>query len=172
MKSVYCDVCGNKRGVSSLLCPFCGSRTELTELIGPTGFVHKTINLEAGRPGVELALHRMNEIIDDSVRNDVKVLTLIHGYGSSGKGGVIRSECRKMLDFLKSKGQIGDYIAGEDFNRRSGSVKSLLRRYPQLATDRHLNRGNKGITLVIFCWGLLILPTLVLTTIYNAALWS
>jgi len=122
---------------------------DVAELVKHTEFVHKTVNLEAGRPVVEVALNRMNEIIEDSVRNDVNVLTLIHGYGSSGKGGAIRSECRKMLDYLKSNGLISNYIIGEDFNKRSGSVKSLLRRYPQLAADKHLNRGNRGITLVI-----------------------
>ena len=146
---IVCDVCGNKRETASLLCPFCGSRMEATEFAGQNGFVHRVINLEAGRPVVEVALHRMNEVIEDAVRNKVNILTLIHGYGSSGKGGVIRVECRKMLDFLKNRGIIRDYIAGEDFNKRSGLVKSLLQRYPQLGTDKHLNRGNKGITLVI-----------------------
>ncbi|GAB6193457.1 Smr/MutS family protein [Desulfocastanea catecholica] len=167
-----CDVCGNTKDPSRLLCPFCGSRVEVTERIKKTGFVHKTVNLEAGRPVLEVALHRMQEIIDDAIRNDVKVLTLIHGYGSSGKCGVIRSECRKMLGFLKSKGVINDYIGGEDFNKRSGAVKSLLRRYPQLGADKHLNRGNQGITLVILSWGLLILPALVVTTIFNATFLS
>lgn len=146
---IVCDVCGNKRETSSLLCPFCGSKMDMAELVKYTEFVHKTINLEAGRPVVEVAINRMKEVIEDAVRNDVNVLTLIHGYGSSGKGGAIRSECRKMLDYFKSNGLISNYITGEDFNKRFGSVKSLLRRYPQLATDKHLNRGNRGITLVI-----------------------
>jgi hypothetical protein len=144
-----CDVCGNKIDSSFLLCPFCGSKLKQADFIKNTVFVHKTVNLEAGRPILEIAISKLYEIIEDSVRNDVNVLTLIHGYGSSGKGGVIRSECRKILDFLKNKGQISDYIPGEDFNKRSGPVKSLLRRYPQLSEDKHLNRGNRGITLVI-----------------------
>lgn len=144
-----CDVCGNTIDSSFLLCPFCGSKIKQAQFIKQTVFVHKTVNLEAGRPVLEVAISKLYETIADSVRNDVNVLTLIHGYGSSGKGGVIRSECRKILDLLKSKGQISDYIPGEDFNKRSGSVKSLLRRYPQLSEDKHLNRGNKGITLVI-----------------------
>ncbi len=171
MKRV-CDVCGNESEMASLLCPFCGSAVELTEIPKQRAFVHKTVNLEAGRPLADVAVHRMTDIIEDSVRNNVHILTLIHGYGSSGKGGVIRLECRKMLDFMKCKGIIGDYIAGEDFNKRSGSVKSLLQRYPQLALDKHLNKGNRGITLVILMMGLLVLPRLVLTTIFNATFLS
>lgn len=169
---MVCDVCGNARVTSSLMCPFCGRKAELVEIKPPTDFVHKIVNLEAGRPVVEVALTRMHDIIEDSARNNINVLTLIHGYGSSGKGGVIRTECRKMLDFLKTKGLISDFVAGEDFTKRSGVVKSLLRRFPQLGNDKHLNRGNRGITLVIFTYGLLVLPALLLTTIYNATFWS
>jgi hypothetical protein len=145
-----CDICGNESSSAGLLCPFCGSSMGEDSSRKTRGFVQKTVNLEAGRPVLELALNRMSEIIEDSIRNDVTVLTLIHGYGSSGKGGVIRSECRKMLEFLRSKGRIREFIAGEDFNRRSGPVKSLIQRYPQLGSDRNLNRNNRGITLVIF----------------------
>ena len=171
MKTV-CDVCGNKSDSSRLLCPFCGSQAKVTEVVKHTGFLHKTVNLEVGHPVVDVALHRMNQIIEDSARNNISVLTLIHGYGSSGKGGAIRLECRKMLDFMKSKGVISDYIAGENFNKRSGLVKSLLQRYPQLGTDRHLNKGNQGITLVILMIGLLVLPRLVLTATFNATFLS
>jgi hypothetical protein len=171
MKSV-CDVCGNTRVSSSVLCPFCGSKVDVTQLMKDSEFVYKTVNLEAGRPVLDIALNRMREMVEDSARNNVNVLALIHGYGSSGKGGVIRSECRKSLEFLKDKGLISDYIAGEDFNKRSGPVKSLLRRYPQLGVNKYLNRGNRGITLVIFSHGLLILPALISTAIFNAAFMS
>ncbi len=146
---IVCDVCGNLRATSSLACPFCGSKIDAADLKKPAGYVHNTVNLEAGRPVVDVALTRLHQIIGDSLRNHTSVLTLIHGYGSSGKGGAIRMECRKMLDFLKTKGQISDYIPGEDFTKRSKIVKSLLRRYPQLGTDKHLNKGNPGITLVL-----------------------
>ena len=144
-----CDVCGNLRATSVPACPFCGSKIDVADLKKPAGYVHKTVNLEAGRPVVDVALTRLHQIIADSARNNINVLTLIHGYGSSGKGGAIRMECRKTLDFFKTKGLISDYIAGEDFNKRSGAVKSMLRRYPQLGTDKHLNKGNRGITLVL-----------------------
>lgn len=169
---IVCDVCGNTRENPGLACPFCGSKADVAELKKKAVYVHKTVNLEAGRPLADVALQRLHEIIEDSARNNINVLTLIHGYGSSGKGGVIRTECRKTLDFFKTKGLISDFVAGEEFNKRSGVVKSLLRRYPQLGTDKHLNKGNRGITLVIFTFGLLALPRLLLSTIYNATLLS
>ncbi len=121
---------------------------------------------------VEVALNRLDEVIADAQRNSVSVLTLIHGYGSTGRGGAIRSECRMTLDYLKSKGLINDYIAGEDFNKRSGRVKALLRRYSPLSSDRNLNNGNQGITLVILSNGLLLFPVLLSVTNFNATFLS
>lgn len=144
-----CDVCGNEIETTASVCPFCGSSNEGSVAVTPNNYIHKTVNLEMGRPVLEIALNRMAEVIADAKRNRINVLTLIHGYGSSGKGGVIRTECRKNLDFMKVKGCINDYICGENFNKRSAPVKSLLRRYPQLASNKNMNRENRGITLVI-----------------------
>lgn len=143
---LVCEVCGNDLESAVSLCPFCGSKNETAE---PTGFRQKTINLEAGRPLLEQAMARLVDAIDDARRNKVQVLTLIHGYGSSGKGGVIRIESRKTLDFMKAKGQINDYLPGEDFNKRLAPAKNVLRRYPALLTHLYLGKANKGITLVI-----------------------
>ena len=145
-----CEVCGNEIDTGITTCPFCGSSNESSVTTLPDYYVQKTVNLEMGRPVLEVALNRMTQVIAEAKRNKVNILTLIHGYGSSGKGGVIRTECRKNLDFMKIKGRISDYVCGEDFNKHSGVVKSLLRRYPELASDHNMNRDNKGITLVIF----------------------
>ena len=144
-----CQVCGNDISAASLRCRFCGSRQDRDELEQDLRFVKKIINLEQGHPEIAVAFQKLDDGIKNAVKNNIQLLTLIHCYGSSGKGGRIRSECRKNLHFMKSKGLIRDYIPGEDFSRRSGPVKMLLRRYPQLSGDRNLNRGNRGITLVV-----------------------
>ena len=144
-----CRVCGNDISASSLNCRFCGSKQDSDHLNQKRRLVQKTVNLELGHPPLEVALKKLNDAIEDAAKNDVVMLTLIHGYGSSGKGGRIRLECRKKLDFMKSKSQIHDYIAGEDFSRKVGPVKMLLQRYPELSGDSNFNRGNRGITLVV-----------------------
>jgi hypothetical protein len=146
---LLCEMCGNDIVSCVSICPYCGYKNEAEGEVSPGGFSHKTINLERGRPLLEIALHQMTESVADAKRNGVHVLTLIHGYGSSGKGGVIRTECRKTLDFLKSKGQIKDFICGEDFHKRLAPIKNLIRRYPGVSSHQHLNRENKGITLVV-----------------------
>lgn len=157
---VVCEVCGNMLEAARPVCPFCGYKQVHRGGTKGKTFIHRKVNLEAGRPVVEQALDRMIEVIDDGARNGVTVVTLIHGYGSSGKGGAIRVECRKMLDYLKSKERIADYIPGEDFTKRANRVKVLLRRHPQLKLDRNLNKGNRGITVVILSNVLLCLQLL------------
>jgi len=143
-----CPICGNEIAAGLSTCPFCLSSLTCHSS-KKSSFLHRTINLEEGRPTAEMAVNRMTEIIHDAARRKVSVLTFIHGYGSSGKGGRIRTEARKMLAYLKDQGSIRDYIAGESFHKRSGEVKQLLQKYPQLAADKNLGRGNKGVTLVI-----------------------
>ncbi len=134
-------------------CPYCGSDQDLEDqnqsLSSSKNFSQKTVNLEQGLPTVEQALVRLQQAITAARLEQVRVLTLIHGYGSSGKGGAIRRECRKTLDYLCSKGEIVDVISGEDFSRRHGMVKHLLNRFPNLSSHPHLNNHNKGITLVV-----------------------
>lgn len=149
-----CEVCGNEREAGGR-CPFCGTKGAESELPEMRPFLQRTVNLEAGRPTVDLALHRLTEVIDDAIRNKIAVLTIIHGYGSSGKGGVIREECRKTLDHLKNSGTIKEYIAGENFHKKHHQVRSLLQRFPRLRSDFNLNRNNKGITLVVLSYGLI-----------------
>ena len=157
-----CEFCGNEREAAGGRCPFCGTKGAEPELPEIRPFLQKTVNLEAGRPTVDLALHRLTEVIDDAIRNKIAVITIIHGYGSSGKGGVIREECRKTLDHLKNSGTIRDYIAGEHFHKKHHQVRSLLQRFPRLRSDFNLNRNNKGITLVVLSYGLIycILPVI------------
>ncbi len=149
----FCHICGNEIDVTLSRCPHCGSEKENGKrgqsLPFFRNFYQKTVNLEHGLPTVEQALHRLHQAIAAARQEHIRVLTLIHGYGSTGKGGAIRRECRKTLDYLRSKGEISEVFFGENFSRRSGAVKHLLHRFPELSRHPHLNNGNKGITLVV-----------------------
>jgi hypothetical protein len=143
---VICAVCGNETKERRGICRYCGTAQEPQRVKGP---LHKTVNLEKGRPYVERAIKKLKAELEAAKIERVRVLTIIHGYGSSGKGGAIKDECRKYLDYLSSIGEIKEYVAGEEFSRRSGRVKSLLGRFPGLAAKGDLDRRNPGVTLVI-----------------------
>lgn len=76
----------------------------------------REINLEAGMPLVADALRRLTFEVHHSKALGYAALKLIHGYGSSGKGGKIRVAARDRLEFLMQKREIRGYICGEDFS--------------------------------------------------------
>ena len=127
-----CDICGNDIESGASVCRYCGSKVE--QGVQKTPFRHETVNIEQGRPVVEEALKLLELHLKDARKRRITTLTVIHGYGSSGKGGKIRLEVRKTLDHMKARGLIYDYLAGEEFNRRMGPTKNL--RLPGSAPPR------------------------------------
>ncbi len=145
---IFCEVCGNEIPVSMLTCKYCGTKQQFASNFSQKSSPHRVINLEIGKPMVEDALAKFDKEINRARLDKVSVVTIIHGYGSSGRGGSIRTECRKALEFLESKNQIRGFIAGEEFSKKQRHTRSLLRRIPELATDCNLNRNNRGVTIV------------------------
>jgi hypothetical protein len=147
---ILCQVCGNDIDHGLLICPFCGAKQDLQSgAVAADGVFHKVVNIELGKPFVESALRKLEMELEGGRQHNLRVLTVIHGYGSSGKGGAIGAECRKMLAYLKGNGEINTFIPGEEFRSKSGPTRDLLRRFPQLAANVNLNKGNRGITLVV-----------------------
>ncbi len=143
-----CGVCGNEVADELQRCLFCGADLEPGSVRTRT-LASRTVNLERGMPQVRQALDRLSLEIAAARGQGVRVLTLIHGYGSSGEGGAIKAAVRRQLDYLCHAGRIREIIAGEDFDGRTGRGRQLLRRFPFLAGHRDLNRGNAGITLIV-----------------------
>ncbi len=145
---IICEVCGNEFDLQMTICPYCGTGVDLP-VVRRRGDRHRLINLERGLPTVAQALVRLDNEIEISVRQGFRLLTLIHGYGSSGRGGAIKDAVRRQLQYYKHLRRINDVVAGEEFSTRSGPGRQLLRRFPTLTTHRDLNRHNPGITVVV-----------------------
>lgn len=109
-----------------------------------------TVNLEEGLPTVDTALNHLKFALRRAGAGGTVALKLIHGYGSSGKGGKIRTAVRSELSKLKQAGAIRDYVTGEDFSPFSESGRTLLTLLPGCAKDHDYCRCNNGITVVIF----------------------
>lgn len=149
-----CGICGNR--VEGALdaagpCPFCRApRSEAGEGSAPTAQdLHRLVNLERGMPSVEQALRQLEGALASARLQGIRVLSLIHGYGSSGSGGAIRLAVRERLALLQRQGRVESAVYGEDFEGRSARGRQLLRRYPFLRRHRDLNRANPGITVVL-----------------------
>ena len=107
------------------------------------------INLEDGMPTVEEAITNMKLELQVMKRNKVKIVKLIHGYGSTGKGGKIRIGLQKELIAMKNKRLIKDFIVGEDFGPFSESCRREADQNTKITKDVDYGRCNHGITIVI-----------------------
>lgn len=106
-------------------------------------------NLEAGMPTVAQAIQRLNTILTTQRAMRTKAIKIIHGYGSSGKGGKLRVELRRYLDGCQRKGQIRGYVRGEEFSIFNEGTRKLLTACPEAAKDSDLEKYNNGITLIL-----------------------
>ncbi len=107
------------------------------------------INLEIGKPDVLLALRQLEFFIANVRVQNEKVIKIIHGYGSTGRGGSIRGGVRRLLKDYQSDGRITLLIKGEDFSIFDSSTMYLIEKFPDVSKDKDLNNSNQGITYIM-----------------------
>ncbi|MBM6938396.1 hypothetical protein H7U37_07635 [Pseudoflavonifractor phocaeensis] len=109
----------------------------------------REINLEAGMPYADAAIRRLTYELERSRAGGVAILKIIHGYGSSGKGGRIRTEARAYLERLKKRRGIKNLIPGERFSIFDADTRSAFLLCGALRRDSDLERHNNGVTFII-----------------------
>lgn len=114
-----------------------------------TGSSIQALNLEEGMPLVEEALSRLNMGLQEMRVSRVKIVKLIHGYGSTGRGGKICSAVRDELAAMKRKKLIREYIPGEDFGPMDTAARKLAEQNSAITRDPDYGRINHGITIVV-----------------------
>ena len=108
----------------------------------------RELNLELGYPTVDQALRRLAAELDACRHMHTPLIKLIHGYGSTGKGGRTRTACRKYLDQAQNDGTIACFIPGERFSIFDEVTRQQLNAHPLLRQDRDLDGENRGVTFV------------------------
>ena len=105
--------------------------------------------VKEGMPSVEQARVRLQTELLRARQSGVKVLKLVHGYGSSGVGGDLRISLQSTLRQMAQQHEIGDCIYGENWRTSDERTWNLLKRMPELKSDSDLGKGNKGMTIVV-----------------------
>jgi hypothetical protein len=144
-----CETCGNEIEWSTERCPYCeqlltAPSAPRASVVGP---VVITVNLEEGHPLVTEALYRMDGKLYAARKQGAKIVRLIHGWGSSGTGGAIRTAVRKKLAIDHRNNVIQRYVSGEDY-LHSEVGRQMRSKFPQLKKIVRTDRPNPGITLV------------------------
>jgi hypothetical protein len=100
-------------------------------------------------PTVEEARSRLTTQIEAASQKHIKVLKIIHGYGSTGVGGELRIALQSTLRQMVSASEIRECIYGENWRTSDERTWKLLKEFPELKADTDLGRGNRGITVVL-----------------------
>jgi len=77
-------------------------------------------------------------------------MKIVHGYGSSGTGGSIRTAVRDLLAQWQREGKVVSVVHGENWSIFDAASQALRARYPFLKNEEDLDRGNAGVTFVEF----------------------
>ncbi|NBV00877.1 MAG: hypothetical protein EBS31_05435 [Burkholderiaceae bacterium] len=144
---VPCPNCGNARSALASSCPFCGA-AELPDGTKKVAGIF-TFNLEIGLPSVAQARARLLQKLEQIDQTGVQFVKVIHGYGSSGRGGAIKDALLADLQagFYQT---VENYYRGDDLLPGYSTYALCIKQYPQLKA--HLSKdiyGNPGITLLV-----------------------
>lgn len=109
----------------------------------------REINIKDGMPTVNEACKILEQEFSRARHSKIGVLKIIHGYGSSGVGGKIRSAVKKILIEKKAKNEICEYIFGDVWSIFNETTRLVISKCPELSRDSDLDRFNIGISFVI-----------------------
>lgn len=109
----------------------------------------REVNIKAGMPTVEQARKKLHNELVLAKRLGVCALKVIHGYGSSGTGGALRTGLRQTLSQRLKEGKIKSFVPGEEWNLFDEPARAMLEACPELSGDSDLGRHNEGVTLVL-----------------------
>ena len=109
----------------------------------------REVNIKSDMPTASAAVKRVTYHIRSGKELGYTAVKIIHGYGSTGKGGRIRTETRRYLQQQKDKHLIRDFIPGERLSIFDEATRNAFLVCDELRRDPDLERSNNGITIVI-----------------------
>ena len=109
----------------------------------------KEVNIKDDMPTSDQAIKRVTYNIRNGREWGAGAIKIIHGYGSTGSGGKIRTATRRYLAEQKRRGLIRDYVPGEEFTIFNSATIKAFDSCGELRGDKDLERSNNGITIIV-----------------------
>lgn len=128
-----------------MLCKFCSSRQHHAPVPAPRNGL-RTVNIEANRPSVAEGLARLENELLRARHAGIRVVRIIHGWGSTGTGGRLRDACRAFLHRELQARRVRAVIPGDDYSRATHAGRELMRRCPDLKAGERTDAKNPGLT--------------------------
>lgn len=108
-----------------------------------------TIDIKSEKQTVAEAIAQFQIEAESYQKGGFKVMKVIHGYGSHGVGGAIRTDFLKKCKLLKSQGKIYDYVCCDQWTPNNVVRKIAINYCPDLLADKDLYLLNPGCSIVI-----------------------
>ena len=144
-----CDVCGEPIAPGSAVCPYCEAPQAPAAGARAAGPAVRNVDIEAGLPTVAEALRRLEAQLDRARADGVRVVRVVHGWGSrQGGGGKIRPAVRQWLQGQLDARRIRAVLPGDRYVPARPDGRDFLRRHPALRDSERSDRENPGITFV------------------------
>ncbi len=106
------------------------------------------IDIKSSMPTQEVAEMMLKQQLN-GIKNKVKIVKILHGYGSTGVGGSIKTMAHNTLKSMMARKQIKAYVPGEAIYQTLGFDEVIRRYKPLMVQDSDFKKGNPGITYVI-----------------------
>lgn len=97
---------------------------------------------------MEDALEKLKRELDLARSSGVAVVRVIHGWGSTGVGGIIAKAVDNQLVRLAGSGKIKNHIRGKDISPHNRLWQRLRDAYPEVSRWAKQDTENRGITLI------------------------
>lgn len=110
---------------------------------------YKIINLKLNYPSVDEAIANLDIELNVCKLMNVKVIKIIHGYGSHGTGGAICLAVRKFLKNQIRQKRIKQMLLGNEWDMSNSKCLEVLANLKDCYNDEDLNKLNPGITIVV-----------------------
>ena len=107
----------------------------------------RLINLKEGY-SLEQALAILEIEIESAKKEGIVAVKVLHGYGSHGKGGVIRKTLLPLLASWKKSKFILNYFSGDKWNLFDEDAKRILLKDKSIYNDCDISSSNPGITII------------------------
>jgi len=111
--------------------------------------LYRLVNLKDGMPNTDYAIYLMEKEISFAKAEGSHVIVFIHGYGSSGHGGAIKTEVDRRLSQLKKDKKIISYVRGDRWMEDSDDVREIYKYAPELSINSQVSGINSGVTVVL-----------------------
>ena len=109
----------------------------------------RVVNIKKDNPNADYAMYLLDEEIKYSKAIGNRVIIVIHGYGSHGRGGIIKRELQSYLPHLKRKNIIKDFVFGEKWGELNETKQLICKISPEIILHENLQSINSGVSVIL-----------------------